>query len=267
MATSRPSRSAGAEDKSDPATPFALPSPTVYPAAAQDVETAAQTATGWRSMQHLPKRRRRSLCCCGCCVTTVVIVGVVILVLALTVFKVKNPHLTVNAVWLTAISAGPSGSGVVGPGGSGIARAPVAANATLTADVSIKNPNAAAFKFSRTETDVYYKGQTVSVAYAPAGRVGADRTVRMNVTVDLLADRIARAMNGTGLVFGQEYGLDTYTEINGTVSVLGIVKKDIEIKLNCSVVVALAGAAAALESGFTSTVQSKSVNCVADVSM
>nr|CAB3464655.1 unnamed protein product [Digitaria exilis] len=271
MATSRPSRSAGADNKSDPATPFALPSPTVYPAAAQDVETtAAQTATGWRSMQHhLPKHRRRSLCCCGCCVTTVVIVGVVILVLALTVFKVKNPHLTVNAVWLTAISAGSgSGPGVAGPGsGPGVARPPVAANATLTADVSIKNPNAAAFKFSRTETDVYYKGQTVSVAYAPAGRVGADRTVRMNVTVDLLADRIARAMNGTGLVFGQEYGLDTYTEINGTVSVLGIVKKDIEIKLNCAVVVALAGAAAALESGFTSTVQSKSVNCVADVSM
>lgn len=259
MATYTSSRSAGAEDKSDPARPFALPSPTVYPTSHDDAEATAQTATGWRSTQHLTKRRRCMLCCCG---TTVVIVGVVILVLALTVFKVKDPRLTMNAVWLTAISAGPSG----GPG-SGIARAPVAANATLTADVSIKNPNAAAFKFSQTETDVYYKGQTVSVAYAPAGRVGADRTLRMNVTVDLLADRVARAMNGTGLVFGQEYDLDTYTEINGRVSVLGIIKKDVEIKLNCSVVVALAGAAAALESGFTSTVQSKSVNCVAHVSM
>ncbi|KAJ1263736.1 hypothetical protein BS78_09G209200 [Paspalum vaginatum] len=243
------------EDKSDPARPLALPSPTVHPAsAAQD---DAEADAGWRSSSYLRKRRRCALCCGGCCVTTVVAIGIVILVLALTVFKVKDPRLTMNNVWLTAVSAGP---------GTGVA-APVAANATLVADVSIKNPNAAAFRFSRTETDVYYAGQTVSVAYAPAGSVGADRTARMNVTVDLLADRLARAMNGTGLVFGQEYDLDTYTEISGRVSVLGIVKKHIDIKLNCTVVVELAGAAAALQSGVASTVQSKSVDCVAEVSM
>ncbi|OEL37930.1 hypothetical protein BAE44_0001048 [Dichanthelium oligosanthes] len=253
METTRPSR---AEDKSDPARSLALPSPTVYPASAHDADEAAQTATGWRSMQYL-RKRRCALCCGGCCVTTVVVVGVVILVLALTVFKVKDPRLTMNDVWLTAISAGP---------GAGFGT-PVAANATLTADVSIKNPNAAAFKFSQTETDVYYKGETVSVAYAPAGRVGADRTLRMNVTVDLLADRLARAMNSTGLLFGQEYDLDTYTQINGTVDVLGIIKKHIEIKLNCSVIIELEGAAAAIRSGVKSTVQSKGVNCVADVSM
>jgi hypothetical protein len=257
MATAGASRSAAAEeDKSDPARPLALASPTVYPAAG-DAEEEAQTATGWRSMQYLRKRRRRLLCCCGCCVTTAVVVGVVILALALTVFKVKDPRLTMNAVWLTAISTGP---------GAGVA-SPVATNATITADVSIKNPNAAAFRFSRSETDVYYKGQTVSVAYAPAGSVGADRTLRMNVTVDLLADRLARAMNGTGLIFGQEYELDTYTAINGRVSVLGIIKKNIGIKLNCTAVIEVGGAAAAIESGVASTVQSRSVDCVADVSM
>lgn len=72
------------------------------------------------------------------CVSAVVVVDVVVLALALTVFKVKQPRLAVNNVWLTAISAGPR----------------VAANATLTADVSIENPNpnAAAFRFSRTES-------------------------------------------------------------------------------------------------------------------
>lgn len=207
---------------SDPARPLALPTPTVYPASSahDDAEEAAQTATGWRSMQYLRKRRRCVLCCCGCCVTTVVVIGVIILALALTVFKVKEPRLTMNNVWLTAISAGPGSGGIAAP-----------------------------------------------VAYAPAGRVGADRTLRMNVTVDLLADRLARAMNGTGLVFGQEYDLDTYTDINGMVNVLGIIKKDIEIKLNCSVVIEVGGAAAAIESGVASTVKSKGVNCVADVSM
>ncbi|XP_062180382.1 uncharacterized protein LOC133884830 [Phragmites australis] len=256
MATAGPSRSAVApEDKNEPARPLALPSPTVYPAS-HDAEAEAQAATGWRSMQYL-RKRRCVLCCGGCCVTTVVVVGLLILVLALTVFKVKAPRLTINAVWLTAISAGP---------GSGLA-SPVAANATLTADVSLKNPNAAAFRFSQSETDVYYRGKTVSVAYAPAGSVGADRTTRMNVTLDLLGDRLAHAMNGTGLVFGQEYDLDTYTTINGTVKVLGIIKKGVEIRLNCSIVIEVGGVAAALVSGVASTVQSKGVNCVADVSL
>ncbi|CAL4894521.1 unnamed protein product [Urochloa decumbens] len=259
MATTRPSRSEAAEDKSDPARPLALPSPTVHPASAHDAEdAAAQAATGWRSTQYLRKRRRCVLCCCGCCVTTAVIIGVIILALALTVFKVKEPRLTMNNVWLTAISSGPGSGGVSNP---------VATNATLVADVSIKNPNAAAFRFSRTATDVYYAGQTVSVAYAPAGSVGADRTMRMNVTVDLLADRLARAMNGTGLVFGQDYELDTYTEINGRVNVLGIVKKHVGIKLNCSIVIEVGGAAAALEYGAASTVKSKGVDCVARVSL
>jgi len=244
------------KDKSEPARPLAVPSPTVYPAA---------SAHDARSTPYL-RKRRCALCCGGCCVTTIVVIGVIILVLALTVFKVKEPRLTVNNVWLTAISAGP-GTGTIPAPGTGTIPAPVATNATLTADVSIKNPNAAAFKFSQTETDVYYRGQTVSVAYAPAGRVGAHGSVRMNVTVDLLADRLARVMNGTGLVFGQEYDLDTYTEINGTVNVLGIITKDIEIKLNCSLVVEVGGAAAALEYGVASTVQSKSVNCSADVTM
>ncbi|EES19842.1 hypothetical protein BDA96_09G217000 [Sorghum bicolor] len=253
------------EYKNEPARPLAVPSPTVYPASASvhdDAEAAeADAAAGSRSTPYL---RKRALCCGGCCLTTVVVIGVVILVLALTVFKVKEPRLTVNNVWLTAISAAP---GSIPAPGTGTIPAPVATNATLTADVSIENPNAAAFKFSETETDVYYKGQTVSVVFAPAGRVGAHGTDRMNVTVDLLADRLARVMNGTGLVFGQEYDFDTYTEINGTVNVLGIIKKDIEIKLNCTVVVQVGGAAAALEYGVASTVQSKSINCLADVTM
>ncbi|KAL6851757.1 hypothetical protein ACP4OV_020321 [Aristida adscensionis] len=248
---------AAAADKDEPARPLALPSPSVHPAP-HDAEVEAQAATGWRSMQYL-RKRRCVLCCGGCCVTTVVVVGLLVLVLALTVFKVKEPRLGINAVWLTAVSAGP---------GSGIA-SPVAANATLVADLSIKNPNVASFRFSQSETDVYHRGQTVSVAYAPAGRVGADRTARMNVTLDLLGDRLARATNGTGLLFGQDFDLDTYTEINGTVKVLGIYKRDVEIRMNCSMVIHIGGVVGVLVSGAGGApgVQSKGLNCVADVSM
>ncbi|GJM89527.1 hypothetical protein PR202_ga05728 [Eleusine coracana subsp. coracana] len=262
-ATSGPSTrtaAAPADKQNEPETrPLALPSPTVHPAPHHDAdaeaETQTATATRWRSTSYL--RKRRCVVCCGCCVTTAVLLGVIILVLALTVFKVKEPRLTINHVWLTAISTGP-GTGFTDP---------VAANATLTADISVKNPNAAAVRFSQSETDVSYKGQTLSVVYVPAGSVGADRTTRMNITIDLLGDRLTRAVNGTGLLFGQEYDIDTYTAMNGTVKVLGIIKKDLGIKMNCSIIIQVGGVAAALQSGVASTVESKGMNCVADVSM
>uniref|UniRef100_A0ACD5U175 Uncharacterized protein n=1 Tax=Avena sativa TaxID=4498 RepID=A0ACD5U175_AVESA len=247
---------AAAEDKNEPAWPLAIPYPSVHPAAS-DVDEAAQTATGWRSVQYL-RKRRCLLCCCGCCVLAVVIVGLVVLVLALTVLKVKDPRLTMNGVSLTALSTG-EGSG----SGSGLA-----VNATVIADVSVKNPNVASFRFSQSATEVYYRGQTVSVAYVPAGRVGARRTVRMNMTVDVLGDRFARVLNGTGgLVLGQEYDLTTYTEMNGTVRVLGVYERELQIRMNCSIIMEVGGAAGdMMGSGTPAGVQSKGASCVARVS-
>ncbi|KAF8696347.1 hypothetical protein HU200_037258 [Digitaria exilis] len=237
-ATTRPA----AAWKEDPTRPFAAASPSVYPATDEE----AATTSRWRSMQYL-RKRQCLIGCCGCCATTVVLVGIVILVLALTVFKVKNPELTMNRVTLEGL-----GSDL------GTAQHPVSVNATLSADISLRNPNVASFKFDRSETDFYYLGETVGVAYAPEGEVDAERTVRMNVTLDVLADRISPKVNTSEIIFGQDYNLTSYTEITGRVNVLGIYKRELDIKMNCSII---------LEVGaLSSTVQSKSTSCVANVS-
>lgn len=248
MATAGTYNAASADEKSEPTRPLAIPSPTVHPAANDGIEyeeAAAMTTKRWRSMQYL-RKRRCVLCCCGCCVTSVVIVGIVVLVLSLTVFKVKDPVLTMNRVTLEDVD-----------GDFGTERHPVSVNATLNANISIKNPNLASFRFARSETDFYYMGETVGVAYAPDGEVGADRTVLMNVTLDVLADRISPNVNLTDLIFGQDYNLTSYTEITGRVNVLGIYKRDLDIKMNCSIT---------LEVGAFTTVQSKTTDCVASVS-
>lgn len=254
MATASRAAAPAEADKDEPARPLAFPSPSVavHPAAPGDVEDAAAR----RSTQYL-RRRRCALCCCGCCVTTVVITALTVLVLAVTVFRVKHPRITMNSVTLAALSgAGPSGT--------------LAANSTLAADVSIRNPNVASFRFSLSETEVYYEGRTVAVARVPAGRIGAHRTARVNVTVDLLADRLARAVDGGGLVMGREYEFTTYTEMSGTVRVLGVYRKELEIRMNCSVTVEVGGAASVLVSRHRDRdragVQSKGVSCVASVS-
>ncbi|EAY74500.1 hypothetical protein OsI_02392 [Oryza sativa Indica Group] len=244
----------GEAEKNEPARPLALPSPSVHPAANDDEEAARAAAAAAgdtaankrpRSPQYL-RRRRCVIWCGGCCVTSAVVVGIVILVLALTVFKVKDPELTMNRVTLEGLD-----------GDLGTSRHPVSVNATLNADVSLRNPNVASFRFDRSETDFYYAGETVGVAYAPEGEVGADSTVRMNVTLDVLADRISPNVNATDLIFGQDYNLTSYTEISGRVNVLGIYKRNLDIKMNCSIT---------LEVSALSTVQSKSTNCVASVS-
>ncbi|KAF0919073.1 hypothetical protein E2562_028293 [Oryza meyeriana var. granulata] len=248
MATAGPY---GEAEKNEPTRPLALPSPSVHPAANDDEEAAATAAAAGgnakpgRSAQYL-RRRRCVIWCGGCCVTSAVVVGIVILALALTVFKVKDPELTMNRVTLEDFGTD-----------LGTERHPVSVNATLNADVSIKNPNVASFRFDRSETEFYYAAETVGVAYAPDGEVGAGRTVRMNVTLDVLADRISPKVNLTYLIFGQDYNLTSYTEISGRVNVLGIYKRNLDIKMNCSIT---------LEVGAFSTVQSKSTDCVASVS-
>uniref|UniRef100_A0A8I6XNY9 Late embryogenesis abundant protein LEA-2 subgroup domain-containing protein n=2 Tax=Hordeum vulgare subsp. vulgare TaxID=112509 RepID=A0A8I6XNY9_HORVV len=246
-----PYSAATAGEKNEPTRPLAYPSPSIHPATGDDIEVqdaAATTGKRRRSMQCL-RRRRSVLCCGGCCVASVVIAGIVALVLALTVFKVKDPVFTMNDVTLEDVDGEFLGADD---------RHPVSVNATLNADISIKNPNVASFSYDRSETSFYYKGETVGVAYAPDGEVGAGRTVRMNVTLDALADRISPNVNVTDLIFGQgqDYDLTSYTEISGRVGVLGIYKRDLHIKVNCSIT---------LEVSAFSSVQSKNTDCVANV--
>ncbi|ONK80079.1 uncharacterized protein A4U43_C01F13660 [Asparagus officinalis] len=59
----------------------------------------------------------------------------------------------------------------------------------------------------------------------------------MNATVDLLADRIGLT-NATGEVLeGRMLKLRTFTDISGRVNVWGIYKRDLEIRVNCSLTV------------------------------
>ncbi|XP_051225901.1 uncharacterized protein [Lolium perenne] len=256
MATVGPYNAAtpDADEKKEPTRPLAhpSPSPSVHPATDDDgdveVQEEASTAKRGRSTAQYLGKRRRALCWCGCCVTSVAVVGIVVLVLALTVFKVKDPVFSMNRVTLEDVDGD-----LLGADGT----RPVSVNATLSADVSIKNPNVASFRYGRSETDFYYGGETVGVAYAPAGEVGAGRTARMNVTLDALADRISPHVSFMDLVFGREYDLTSYTEISGRVSVLGIYKRDLHIKVNCSITLEVSGA--------FSSVESKTMDCLADV--
>ncbi|MQL82906.1 hypothetical protein Taro_015380 [Colocasia esculenta] len=191
--------------------------------AAGDVEVARRDKPS--------KRRRCAVRCCACCGVTVVVLGLLVLILALTVFKVKDPSMTMNSVSVDGVQVD-----------LGEQERPVSINATVNADISIKNPNAASFRFRNSTTEFYYKEQKVGVAYAPSGNARAHRTVRMNVTVDVFADRAVPAAFpnltlGLGfLLAGNPVDIDlrSYTAVKGRVSVWGIYKRNLDIRMNCT---------------------------------
>ncbi|KAL0910511.1 hypothetical protein M5K25_021501 [Dendrobium thyrsiflorum] len=187
----------------------------------------------WRSSFNNLQNHRFTLYLSGILAATVLLAGLVILILAFTLFKIKDPQLIMNSLHIDRLLV---------PGLVPSLTNPFSLNATLTADISIKNPNAASFRFRNSTTDFYYGGEIVGVAYAPEGRVRARRTLRMNVTVDVLADRVVMETNATGVVLGEgRVNITSFTDVFGRVDLLGVYKRNLDILLNCSFTIGFSG--------------------------
>ena len=115
---------------------------------------------------------------CACPLASLLLLAIVIIVLIFTVFRVKDPVITMNSIKITKLQLVNTMSQQPG------------ANMSLVADVSVKNPNVASFRYSNTTTSLYYHGVIVGEARGPPGRAKARRTLRMNVTIDVITDRV-----------------------------------------------------------------------------
>jgi len=152
----------------------------------------------------------------------------IVLILAFTVFKVKSPELTFNTVKIAgldvAVKQGKANSGL---------------NMSFVSDISIKNPNAAGFKFTNATTQLYYGGVLIGEVLSPPGNVGAQKTIHMNVTIDMMVDTVSRVSRFPSDVIAGQMPMGTYTDIRGRVNVMNIIKKHVDVKLNCTMIVVL----------------------------
>ncbi|KAK1269793.1 hypothetical protein QJS04_geneDACA006972 [Acorus gramineus] len=163
-------------------------------------------------------RRRRILCCSSVAAATA-IVAVVILVLALTVFKVKEPIITMNSVNVQSFQ---------------LSMNPIKLNLTVIADVSFKNPNVVTFRYGNTTTTISYRGSTIGEVYGPSGVAPAHRTKRMNLTMDVLGDKLLKSPSLLTDVASGSLGMGSLTIIGGRVKILGFIKHHVDVILNCS---------------------------------
>ncbi|KAK4710263.1 hypothetical protein R3W88_004776 [Solanum pinnatisectum] len=162
------------------------------------------------------KCRRRCIKCCSCCGITTVIIVVIIIILAFTVFKVKKPTIRMNSIKFDALSYLTS----------------------ISADISIKNPNAVSFKFNRATTSLIYDDPVIVEVLTPSANARARRTFRMIVNVTVLADKLSGIPRLASDLMAGELPMRMSTSINGRVKILSI-KKSVGIQMNCSMVVVL----------------------------
>ncbi|CAI8607599.1 unnamed protein product [Vicia faba] len=171
------------------------------------------------------KNRRRKVKLCGCITAILLLLLVIVIViLVFTVFKVKDPKVTTNEIHLTNF-------------GLNLVQLPtpqVKINMTMVVNMSIKNSNRASFKLGNSTTSVYYRGISVADAEIPPGLViKARKTSGLNVTVDVMADRLASSPDLVRDVLQGEMIMNTYSVIPGRVKIL-FIKKHVEVKMNCT---------------------------------
>ncbi|CAK7348807.1 unnamed protein product [Dovyalis caffra] len=171
--------------------------------------------------QHHKKRSRKCVQCCVFVTSIFVILVIAIIVLRFTVFRVKDPIIKMNGVTVTQLEL--TNGTIPKPG----------VNMSLIADVSVKNPNVASFKYENTTTTLYYHGQMVGEARNGPGHARAGRTVRMNVTVDIIPDRIMSSPDLNADLSSGLLSLTTYTRVPGRMKIV-IVERNIVVKMNCS---------------------------------
>lgn len=174
--------------------------------------------------KQLKLRQRKYIKCCGCVTAIFLILAVIILVLSFTVFHVKNPVIRMNKITLQQLDLllrnGTYQSDV---------------NVTFLADVSVKNPNVASFKFNNGTTTIYYGGKMVGEARTPPGKAKAWRTFHMNVTVNIIPDKMLDVPSLMSDLSSRVLTMTSNTIIGGKVKILKIFKKYVVVEVNCSV--------------------------------
>ncbi|OIW04838.1 hypothetical protein TanjilG_13686 [Lupinus angustifolius] len=158
--------------------------------------------------------QRKFINSCVCLLVFLLLLAIVIIVLIFTIFRVKEPIIRMNSVQVTKLE--------------------LANNMSLIADVSVKNPNFASFRYSNTTTTLYYHGIMVGEARGPSGHAKARGTITMNVTVELITKHIISSPNLSADLGSRLLTMSSFSSVPGQVKILKLFKKHVVVKMNCT---------------------------------
>jgi len=181
----------------------------------------------------LKKRRkqRRRRYCVSCCVGTLVPVVVTVVTLAVLAFTSQDPKISIDSTTLksTAYATDPN------------TKKQAVVSVTLLTEMSVKNPNKiSSFEFADSKALVTYSGSTIGQAAIPAGKIDADRTAHMNITMTVF---VARLLSNSSLVATALAGnitLTSYARLPGRIKLLHIINRHVTVTATCTITANLA---------------------------
>ncbi|XP_004503662.1 late embryogenesis abundant protein At1g64065-like [Cicer arietinum] len=157
---------------------------------------------------------------CGCITALFLLFVVIIIVLAFTVYNVKEPEVRMNGVTLIS--------------GNFSVNSNVNDNVTILADISVKNTNSFTFKYKAVRTHVYYNGVEIGGGLTPAGKSKARRTSRFNATMEIIAAKLVNNPKWIIDLRDQALNISSYTKMDGKVKILNLFKRKVGVELNCT---------------------------------
>ncbi|PON91157.1 Late embryogenesis abundant protein [Trema orientale] len=194
----------------------------------------------------LPRRRRIKYC--GIAIAIVVVQVVILGVLALTVFRFKDPDIKFDSVTLKSLNFENSSSSPSSSSNFNI-------NMTLKGEMLVKNGNWGEFKYDQSSDVVLTHGSIRNMGQGgvvPSGRVKMRSATRVGVELEAKFDNTSGSSSSSsdddddddrvtgGDVSTGVFGVRCYVELSGKVNMLRLVKKRRIGVLDCTVTVSLA---------------------------
>ncbi|RLN33423.1 uncharacterized protein C2845_PM03G08770 [Panicum miliaceum] len=168
------------------------------------------------------RRNKPALMCCGVLAAVILVLAVIFVALYFTVFRPRSPRVVATVVG-TKISAF-----------NGL---PPVLNITVRVEVTVGNPNYAAFRYGDVVTAVRYHGDGVGQAVVPAGEIGARATETIGATVEVDTVRVAATPYFMPEAVLGVLPFETTTEVAGKAVVLGTFKISASSEVVCDVAV------------------------------
>ncbi|KAG2252007.1 hypothetical protein Bca52824_082143 [Brassica carinata] len=174
------------------------------------------------------KRNRKICICVSLLILILLLIFIVLLVLGLTLFKPKNPTATVDSVAVERLRTSVD-----------VLDFKANLNLTLQAHLALKNPNRVGFSFGSTSALLNYNGQLVGEAPLPANKVGPQKTLRMNITLTLMADRLLSESQVFSDVMSGSIPVNAFVKVAGKVSVFNMFKIKVKSSASCDVTISV----------------------------
>ncbi|KAJ4904843.1 Late embryogenesis abundant (LEA) hydroxyproline-rich glycoprotein family [Raphanus sativus] len=175
------------------------------------------------------KRRKRNRKICICVTLLILLlIFITLLVLGLTLFKPKRPITTVDSISVERLQASIDTLNLK-----------VILNLTLHVDLTLKNPNRVGFSFGSSSALLNYGGKLIGEAPFPASQIGPEKTLPMNVTLTLMADRLLTDTKLVSDVMSGSIPVNTFVKVSGKVSVLNIFEIKVESSSSCDIVISV----------------------------